>query len=120
MAGANGAGCVFFEPREVVLRDERTETDRRWLVARYQPKGDLVFEGHDFGEGVRAYWGSAEYEWVWTVKSHDVPKLMRALGIWRRLLTTIQQRFSGPQAANLAGFLQANGIPYVAWSRTGD
>jgi hypothetical protein len=111
---------VFFEPKKVVLRDERTKADRRFLTARYKRKGDLVFEGQDIGEGVKAFWGCTEYEWTWTVKAQDIPKLMSALNVRRRLLTEIKRRFSGPDASRVETFLKESTAPYLFWSRVGD
>jgi len=110
---------VFFEPKEVVLRDERTESDRRFLSARYKRQGDLIFEGQDLGKSVRAFWGCTEYEWTWTVKAHDIPKLMLALNA-KKVMTNIKRRFSGPNAARVEAFLKQNEIPYLFWSRVGD
>ena len=111
---------MFFEPKEVVLRDERTKTDRRSLTAGYKRGRDLVFEGQDIGEGVKAFWGYDEYEWAWTVKAHDVPKLMLALNVRQKLLTEIRRRFSGPNASRVETFLKENEVPYLSWSRVGD
>lgn len=111
---------MFFEPKEVVLRDERTTTDRRLLTARYKRKGDLVFQGQDIGESVKAFWGSIEYEWTWTVKAHDIPKLMTALNVRRELLREVKRRFSGPNAFRVETFLKESAVPYLVWSRTGD
>ena len=111
---------MFFEPKEVVLRDERTETDRRFLTARYKRKGDLVFEGQDIGKGVKDFWGYTEYEWTWTVKAHDIPKLMLTLNVKRKLLTEIKRRFSGPNGSRIETFLKEGAVPYMFWSRIGD
>ncbi len=111
---------VFFEPKEVLLRDERSKSDRRVLTARYNRKGDLVFEGQDIGERVKAFWGCTEYEWTWTVEAHDIHKLMLALNVRRKLLTEIQRRLSGANASNVETFLKEGAVPYVFWSRVGD
>ena len=111
---------VFFEPKKVLLRDERSKSDRRFLTARHERNGDLVFEGQDVGEGVKAFWGYTEYEWTWTVKAHDVPKLMLALNVRRRLLTEIKRRFSGANASDVETFLKESASPYLTWSRVGD
>lgn len=111
---------MFFEPKEVVLRAERTKTVRRSLTARYRRGRDLVFEGQDLGEGVSDVWGYDEYEWTWTIKAFDVPKLMLALDVRRKLLTEIKRRFSGPNASFIEDFLKENTVPYLFWSRVGD
>jgi len=104
----------------VVLRDERTKSNRRFLSARHKRKSDLIFEGHDIGDGVGAVWGCTEYEWAWTVKAHDIPKLMLALDVRRKLMTEIKRRFSGPNASRVEPFLIESSVPYLAWSRIGD
>ena len=111
---------MFFEPKKVVLRDEQTKNDSRRLVARYEPNGDLIFEGQDLGEGVEAFWGNNEHEWTWTIEARDVPKLMQALNVRRKPLNEIKRRFSGPQASGIETFIQDSAVPFLFWSRVGD
>jgi len=111
---------MFFELKKVVLRDERTKTDSRGLIARYGLNGDLIFEGQDLGAAVKAFWGSSEYEWTWTIKAHDAPKLMQALKVRRNPLRELKRRFSGPRASGIETFLRDNAVPFLFWSRVGD
>ncbi len=60
------------------------------------------------------------YEWVWTVKAGNVPKLREALGNPPDLTEALLGRFSGKAAAELWPFLCAKGIPCETWSRVGD
>lgn len=110
---------MFFEPKRVVLRDEKTRTDRRYLEARYA-KRDLVFEGRDLGESVAAVFGDSEYEWTLTVERADLPKLRAALGVRSRLMNAIKRRFSGPSGASVQPFMDEHSVPYRFWSRVGD
>jgi hypothetical protein len=103
----------------VTLRDTQDADGARRLTARLQ-EGDLVIEGWDHGDGVERIFGYREYEWVWTVKAGDVPELRRALGDPPDLTAALLGRFSGEAAAELGSFLEAKGIPYETWSRTGD
>ncbi|HVK55708.1 MAG TPA: hypothetical protein VM532_11845 [Burkholderiales bacterium] len=104
----------------VVLRDERTDGDTRYLGAKYCANGDLLIEGQDIGDRVEAVFGYIEYEWMWTIKSTNLPKLAKALGVKSNLLGALKLRFSGNAAADLWDFLAENEIPYESWSRIGD
>lgn len=106
--------------RQVVLRDERSQGDIRRLTASYSAAGDLAIEGYDWGDTVQALLGAREYEWHWTVRAADLPRLRAALQAEGELLNALQQRFQGSEAADLPGFLRQNGIDYRAWSRSGD
>ena len=103
----------------VTLRDTQDADGVRRLTARLE-RGDLVIEGRDYGAGVERIFGYREYEWVWTVKASDVPKLRQVLGDPPDLTAALHRQFSGQAAAELQPFLDSKGIPYEAWSRIGD
>lgn len=103
----------------VTLRDTRDADGARRLTAALTG-GDLVIEGWDHGAGVERVFGYREYEWVWTIKSNDVPRLREALGNPPDLTEALRSKFSGEEAAELKPFLDSKEIPYEAWSRTGD
>ena len=103
----------------VTLRDTQDADGVRRLTAALRG-GDLVIEGWDHGEGVERVFGYREYEWVWTVKAEDVPRLREALGDPPDLTSALRGRFSGGAAAELGPFLDSRGIPYETWSRIGD
>lgn len=119
----------IFGPTSVVLRDERTNGDRRFLSAHISAQGELVFMGHDLGDGVNSLMGYSEYEWTLTVAAVDVPKLAAALHVrgvlgtpWRRngrLSRALWRRFAG-NASRLGPFLKAHGILHSLWNRVGD
>jgi len=121
---------LIFGPKSVVLRDERTNGDRRFLSASIDVQGDLVFSGHDLGDGVGSVTGYSEYEWTLTIAAVDVPKLAGVLEVrgvlgtpWRRngrLLRALRQRFSGGNASRLGPFLKSQGIPHSLWNRVGN
>lgn len=115
-----GLGAARSSPRVVTLRNERSAGDVRRLHAALSATGDLLIEGYDYGDGVEALLGEREYEWRWTVAAAELPKLKQALGEGGDLLPALQRRFSGPDAADLAAFLERNQIAYSAWSRCGD
>ncbi len=103
----------------VVLRSERSGQDVRSLVARYSD-GDLIFEGQDLGPSVERFFGEGqwEYEWVFTVRKANLPKLEKALNT-ADLLAALQRDFSGPNAAGIEAFLKLHNIPYEIWNRVG-
>lgn len=110
----------MLRPNRVILRDERTEGDLRYLDASYSHTGDLVIEGQDIGNAVESVFGFREYEWTWTIARINLPKLAEALGAKANLLSALESKFRGPPASHLGSFLKENEIPFEAWSRIGD
>jgi hypothetical protein len=121
---------TIFGPKSVVLRDERTNGDWRFLSVRIGTKGEVIFAGHDLGDGVGSLMGYREYEWTMTVAVLDVPNLAAALNVrgafgtpWgrsRRLLHALRHRFFGGNASQIGPFLKEHGIPSSLWNRVGD
>lgn len=108
--------------RSVVLRDTRDEDGTRYLEARIEENGDLTIQGQDLGAGVESYFGpgTREYEWCWTIRSPDLPRLREALKAGEDVLAALHARFSGDAAAGLSSFLKEEQVPYESWSRVGD
>ena len=104
----------------VILRDDVGPDDRRRLSARYASNGDLLIEGQDIGKSVEVFFGFREYEWSWTVGQADHPKLLKALGSKKNLLSEIKARFSGDDAGLIEDFLKSHGVPYSFSNRLGD
>ena len=109
--------------KPVVLRDEKTATDRRWLAARVREDGALIIEGQDLGDGVEAVFGDGirEYEWVTEVSAEDVPKLIAALGgsPGDDILDVIRSTCVA-EPILLERTLPAAGITPRRWNRMGD
>ena len=110
----------FVEPASVVLRDERSSSSVRCLIAQYSENGDLVIEGQDIGNSVNTALGYREYEWKWTIKEADIPKLKSALKAETSLLAALKSRFCNENAILLEGFLNEHSIPFDFWNRLGD
>lgn len=104
----------------VVLRNENNSSGTRYLSAELGANGDLLFQGRDYGKGVKDIFDYSEYEWAWTVKKEHFTKLAELLGNYDELLVLIQQHFSGTKAANIQTFLETHQIPIEVWSRIGD
>jgi hypothetical protein len=106
--------------RHVVLREIKEQGDWRHLEASINDAGDLVIKGTDYGDAVEKHFGVREYEWVWTIRASDMPKLLESLDTTGEPIEALSSRFSGDEAAGLKAFLDANNIPHEAWSRLGD
>jgi len=104
----------------VVLRDIDDARGSQYLKASLRSDGDLVIQGQDLGSGVNEIYGFFEYEWAWTIRAGDVPKLHRALQAKSDVLSALSKRFTGDRADELQSFLDSEGIPYEAWGRIGD
>lgn len=105
---------------KIILREEQFVDDYRYLGVELNKDGDLVFEGQDLGKSVKEYYGSIEYEWIWTIKAKDILLFENAMGKHGNLLRNIEQEFSGEKAKDLYEFLQKNKIPFESWHRIGD
>lgn len=103
--------------KSAVLRSERGSGDSRHLEASLTPEGDLVIEGQDLGDTVEKYYGFREYEWIWTIRAGDIPILLKALGVASDVLSALNQRFNGNNAADLKALLDSHEIPHEVWSR---
>ena len=104
----------------VVLRQIKDADGSRLLEASVTANGDVLIEGHDFGDGVERVFGVREYEWAWTIPSASIPSLLHALGATDNVLFALKEQFSGDNATLLSSFLEANEIPTERWSRLGD
>jgi hypothetical protein len=103
-----------------ILRNENGPGGSRVLTAEINSKGDLVFEGRDYGKGVADIFGYDEYEWVQTIKNEHLPKLREALGNTAELMSMIVEKFGGDGSSNITSFMTENEIPIEFWSRMGD
>ena len=105
---------------KVVLREERSDDNYRFLSAELKDNGDLVFEGQDLGTDVKLAFGASEYEWYWTINSKDVPLFQKALGIKGDTISIIKKKFSKENCIDIKPFMERNNIPFENWSRIGD
>lgn len=110
----------MFKAKKITLREERSESDYRFLGASIKDNGDLVFEGQDIGSGVDGAFGYREYEWFWTVKAENIHLLQKAIGSSTSILKSLKNKFSNDNAAKLNEFMKNNNVPFESWSRMGD
>jgi len=108
------------QENSVILRNERTAKDSRYLEASLSAEGDLVIHGIDWGAEVTRIWGDSEYEWFWTIRANALPALKAVLQAENNLLDVLKTNFSDENAANLPSFLDQHGINYEFWSRVGE
>ncbi len=104
----------------VILRQVKDADGSRLLEASLTIEGNVLITGSDFGDGVERLFGVREYEWAWTIPAVAVPTLLHALGAADNVLSALEARFSGDNAALLGSFLETHEIPTDRWSRLGD
>lgn len=104
----------------VVLRRVKDDDGSRLLEASLTVEGNVLITGSDFGDGVERLFGAREYEWAWAIPAAAVPALLHALDAADNVLSALEARFSGDNAALLGSFLEAHEIPTDRWSRLGD
>ena len=109
-----------FKKSKITLREERKSGDYRFLGAEIKDNGDLIFEGQDLGKGVKGAFGCTEYEWYWTIKKSDIPKLQQAIGGVGNILSLLEEHFGNKKASALFEFMLKHDIPFESWSRIGD
>jgi hypothetical protein len=81
----------------VLLFSLHNETIRITIEADFNSAGDLVVEGYDVGKTVEEYWGSSDYEYSFTVPSHELANMYQAAQIPpepEKLLAYLQQHFN--------------------------
>lgn len=106
--------------KTVILRNLQDKDGTRNLTAAINEQGDLLIHGIDAGPGVEQIFGFPEYEWIWTIKAAELPKLNRALGKdspQANTLDLLKEQFSDERAANILEFFQQHQIIYESWSR---
>jgi len=106
----------------IILRDSQDESGSRYMEASLSDDGTLTIEGQDLGGGVKQFFGTENYEyvWAWTIHSSNVPKLGSALNAGECILAALAARFSNDAATHLKSFLDEQSIPHESWSRIGD
>lgn len=108
------------QKNKIILREQRSTNDLRYLSAELDDNGDLLFTGQDLGDGVKEAFGYLEYEWYWTVKAEDIPVFKAAIGEEGDILDLLEEFFSNEKAAGLYQFMRDHNIPFESWSRIGD
>lgn len=107
----------------LVLRDEKTATDRRSLWVRVTDDGVLRIEGQDLGDSVEHHFGDGirEYEWSTEVNAEDLPRLVAALGgaAGANVLDVIRATCTADPAL-LERTIREADIPRRFWNRMGD
>jgi len=105
---------------KLVLRDERTATDRRTLVVERRGR-DLHIDGWELGDLCERVHGDREYEWTIDVAAADVPALVVALGGLRdEDVLAVIARACADRPERLVETIRARAIPHRFWMRLGD
>jgi hypothetical protein len=105
--------------RKVMLREERTGPDQRFLWAYVSTDGALHIDGQDLGPATSPPSHDGEYEWFQTIQPEHLPRLVELLGgePGTDLLDLLAERYTGAGAAALERILRESGIPVerFAW-----
>ena len=99
--------------RKVVLREERSGPDGRYLWAYFGPDGALHIDGQDLGPATAPVSADGEYEWFETIRPEHLPRLVELLGgeAGTDLLDLLAERYTGAGAAELERILRESEIP---------
>ena len=99
--------------RRVMLREERSGPDRRFLWAYFDEDGALHIDGQDLGPATALVSADGEYEWFETIRPAHLPRLVELLGgeAGADLLDLLAERYTGAGAAELERILRESGIP---------
>jgi hypothetical protein len=108
---------------KVVLVEERSATHTRLITAEISD-GDLVIMGWDYGDKVRRFFHTSEYEYARRVRAKHLPRVLQALKPDASprlddLLTILQGAYQSGQFENdidFANFLKRKRIPSEFWS----
>lgn len=105
---------------KLVLRDEKTPTDRRRLTV-HDHDGGLRLDGWDLGDAVERAHGDREYEWTVDVAAHDLPALVAALGgAPGEDVFEVIRRSCSDDPDRLFRVIVEDRIPHTWWHRLGD
>jgi hypothetical protein len=106
--------------RRVMLREERTGSDQRFLWAYVSADGALHIDGQDLGPATSLASADGEYEWFQTIQPKHLPRLVEVLGGERGadVLDFLAERYSGDGAAEFERILRESDIPVelFGWS----
>ena len=99
--------------RKVMLREERTGRDGRFLWAYVDDSGRLHIDGQDLGPGTAPVSSDGEYEWFSTIAAADVPRVVALLGgqPGDDVLDVLERGFTGAASYDLEARLRASDIP---------
>ncbi len=91
------------------------------IQAYFDENNQLIIDGYDIGNRVKAIFGDSDYEYLYTVKSEEVLKLYELFNLKHddqsNLLKKIQSNFSGNKAYSEFGkFMDDNNIKYTAFT----
>jgi hypothetical protein len=100
------------ETRQVTLRDERSGTDSRHLVAHLDDDGNLHIDGQDLGPGTAPVSNDGEYEWLEKISADDLPRLLVLLGApaGALILDVLDQQWTGIRAYDLERLIRESDI----------
>jgi len=106
--------------RTVILRDERSDADRRSLWAYLDDEGNLHIDGQDLGPSTAPASGDGEYEWFRTIRAEHLQRLVITLHglVGDDPLDLLEARWSGARSYELERLLREGEIPteFFSWS----
>ena len=99
--------------RKVMLREERTGPNQRFLCAYVDADGALHIDGQDLGPATAPPSHDGEYEWFDTIQPEHLPRLIELLGgePGADILDLLAKRYTGAGVAAFERILRKSGIP---------
>jgi hypothetical protein len=99
--------------RKVMLREERTGPNQRFLWAYVSTDGALHVDDQDLGPATSPPSDDGEYEWFETIQPEHLPRLIELLGgePGTDPLDLLAERYTGAGATAFERILRESGIP---------
>jgi len=106
------------ERRTVLLREERSATDDRFLRAYFNDEGALVIGGQDLGPATWLVSSDGEYEWATTFEPEAIPALLELIGAPpdADILDELALHWTGSKSYELEAKIRESSVPHDFWT----
>lgn len=102
--------------KTLVIKNNNKNNLEEHLIGTINELGDINLEGQDLGRNI--FGEFSEYEYFYTIKAKDIPKLLEKLGDELDPLIAIKNYFN--KNTSFKKFLDDNNIEYKFYNHIGD